>query len=68
MRKSGSTRVKACQTISDILKPCDILGGQTVIQRIPIIQTATDQCICHQNGNEFMKSNIVGEIIEVVQS
>ena len=39
MRKSRYTRDKACQTILDILKPCDILQGQTAKQRIAIIQT-----------------------------
>ena len=37
MRKCGSTRDKACQTILDILKSCDIIGGQTAKQRISII-------------------------------
>ena len=45
MRKSGHPRDKACQAILDILKPCDILRGQTAKQRITIIQTTTDQCI-----------------------
>ena len=42
MRKSRSIRDKLCQTSSGILKPCDILVGQTAEQRIAIIKTTTD--------------------------
>ena len=45
MRKSESNTDKVYETILDILKLSDILGGQTVKQRIAIIQTTTDQCI-----------------------
>ena len=46
---SRSTRGKVCKTILDILKPCDILGGQTEKQKIAVIQMTTDQCLCYHD-------------------
>ena len=40
MRIYGSLRDQACQTILEILEPCDILGIQITKQRIEIIQSS----------------------------